>query len=351
VQGSIALLDRRTTFGRDRTWCSWGVRPHVFSGLEQHSWAAWEVVTSRGASRHDGGRHPYVHLDSRDVYDHALARLGADASAEVVLGVAVLGADGRRVRTGAGEWEGGRVYDALALGSPLLPPAATGAVALEQQFLGWDVEVDRPLFDPGVATLMDFRLPQDGGLRFLYVLPFSRTRALVEDTSVSAAGPAPQARRAVLDAWLRERGARSWTVHHEERGAIPMTGRACSASNGPGVHVVGTGAGAVRPSSGYAFARIQRHCRAVADAVAAGREPPSRAGPSRLAAMDRIFLQALRDDPAAFPERFRAMVDGTSPDAFARFMDDAGTIADELRMVGALPKAPFLAAAGRTLRR
>jgi lycopene beta-cyclase len=130
-----------------------------------------------------------------------------------------------------------------------------------------------------------------------------------------------------------------------------MTDRAFRASHGPGVHVVGTGAGAVRPSSGYAFARIQRHCRAVAEAIAAGTDPPSRAGPARLAAMDRVFLQALRDDPGAFPERFRAMVDGTSSEAFARFMDDAGTVADELRMVAALPKLPFLAAAARTLRR
>ena len=118
----------------------------------------------------------------------------------------------------------------------------------------------------------------------------------------------------------------------------------------PRVHPVGTGAGAVRASSGYAFARIQRHCRAVAQAVAAGREPPVAVGSARSALMDRVFLRALRDDPGAFPERFRALVAGTPADAFARFMDDAATLADELRVVGALPKRPFLAAAVRTLR-
>ena len=339
------------------------MRQHVFSGLESHAWGAWEVVTDRGGVRHVGGRHAYRHLDSRDVYAHALARLDADPAAAVHLGVSVEALEGRRVRTDDGEWVGGRVYDALALGSPLGRPgaqdgAAAGGVHLVQAFLGWDVEVDRPLFDPAVATLMDFRVPQDGGLRFLYVLPFSPTRALVEDTTVGPAsgpgrdrrgGPPDDARRALLAGWLRERGAAGWTVHHEERDAIPMTDRPVNATQSAGVVPVGTAAGAVRPSSGFAFARIQRHCRAVAEAVAAGREPPARVGAARLALMDRVFLRALADDPAAFPERFRAMVAGTSPDAFARFMDDESTPADELRLVAALPKVPFLAAAARAL--
>jgi lycopene beta-cyclase len=344
------VLERRTAFERDRTWCLWDVRPHAFDGLASHRWSAWEVAAPGGTARQHSAPHAYVHLDARDVYAHALAELERLGGVEVRLGVQVQHVEPAAipplVRTDAGDWTAGRVYDALALGSPLLTDRDPGTVTLQQAFLGWEVELDRPAFDPAVATLMDFRVPQGGGLRFLYVLPFSPTRALVEDTTIGPGGGPPEPEReALLRDWLAVR-AGEWTVDHVERGRIPMTDADFPARHGPRVHTVGTGAGAVRPSSGYAFARIQRHCRAVAEAVATGREPPP-ASAARAKLLDRVFLQALRDDPAAFPEHFRRLVAGTPADAFARFMSDASTPADELRVIAALPKLPFAAAAAR----
>lgn len=322
--------------------------PHLFSGLVSHRWPAWEIATAAGTSRHTSSRFAYEHLDSRDVYAFALDRLGRDAGAEVHLGVSILEvADGSRVRTSAGDWTAGRVYDALAGGVAPRPPAGNDP-PFWQRFLGCDVEADRPVFDPGVATLMDFRVPQGDGLRFLYVLPFSPTRALVEDTSIAHGGPPDDDREALLSAWLGDRVG-TWTTHHVERGAIPMGG-AVPRAEVRGVLPVGTSAGAVRASSGYAFTRTLRHCRAVAKAVAAGREPPRSADGVRSALMDRVFLQALREDPAAFPEHLRRLVAALPADVFARFMDDASTPADELRVIAAMPKRPFAGAALRAAR-
>jgi lycopene beta-cyclase len=313
-------------------------------------------VTPGGTARHAGGRHAYVHLDARDVYATALTAIDADPATELVLGVTVEAvAPGPVVRTDRGAWRAGRVYDGRTP-SPLEPPPRPAArrtgITLNQAFLGWQVRTARPVFDPATATLMDFRVPQDGGLRFLYTLPFAPDRALVEDTSIVAPGGGPTAaeRRALLEAHLGETlAAVSWSVEHEEYATIAMAPAAPAARPHSRVHPIGTAAGAVRPSSGYAFARIQRHCRALARAVVTGAEPPERAGAARGALLDRVFLRALHDDPAAFPEHFRRLVAGTPPDAFARFMNDEATAGDEARVIAALPKAPFAMAALRAL--
>ena len=57
---------------------------------------------------------------------------------------------------------------------------------LKQHFKGWEIEAPRDCFDPQCATLFDFRTPQKREMRFLYVLPFSPRRALVEYTLFSA---------------------------------------------------------------------------------------------------------------------------------------------------------------------
>lgn len=356
-RGEIVLVDRRTAFGSDRTWCFWDVVATPFTRLARHRWHGWRVVTATGEAVHRSARHPYLHLDGADVYDSALRQLDR-AGAQLRLGEGVVGVEedarGVVVRTSAGELEADLVIDGLAGGGPLARAATRGEeddgrddVALDQHFLGQVVETDRPVFDTGTATLMDFRVPQaPGGVHFTYVLPFSRTEALVEDTWVGGPNPSPAQRRAAIGAYLTEHaGAREWRVQREERGRIPMTTRRHPLARGDRILAVGTAAGAVRPSSGYAFLRVQRHSAALAQALVRGDPPPARLSDPRHDALDRVFLRALIADPAAFPERFHALVAGTPAGVFARFMGDASSPLDELRVIAALPKLPFAAAA------
>ena len=44
------------------------------------------------------------------------------------------------------------------------------------------VHSETPIFDEETATLMDFRVPQDEGIHFIYLLPFNSKQALVEST-------------------------------------------------------------------------------------------------------------------------------------------------------------------------
>ena len=61
------------------------------------------------------------------------------------------------------------------------PPRASRNAML-QHFLGQEIQVDKPVFDPSTAILMDFRVDQSKGMHFIYLLPYSPTEALVEST-------------------------------------------------------------------------------------------------------------------------------------------------------------------------
>ncbi len=56
---------------------------------------------------------------------------------------------------------------------------------LWQHFKGWAIETEQPAFDPDLPTMFDFRTPQDGAMRFMYILPSSKHKALVEYTLFS----------------------------------------------------------------------------------------------------------------------------------------------------------------------
>ncbi len=334
----ILVLEARPALPRDRTWCFWDTGEVPWSHLATAAWRRWTI----GGVEQAAEQHPYLHLPSDVFSAAALRRLRRAAHVEVRFGVRV-----RAIRHGApptvvtdaGQVRAGHVIDARGVAHP----AARAALrdGLTQRFRGQVVRTATPRFDAEVATVMDFTGDQADEVRFVYALPFSDREALVEDTSFSTAAVSAARRRSAIARWLDTPHEVLW----EEHGVIPMV--PVRPDERPGVTVVGVAGGAARPSSGYAFVRIQRQALAVADAVCRGRHV---SGPAALAhrrrdALDAVFLRVARREPAVCAAAFTGLAAGVGGDVLARFMNDASSAADDLQVAAAMPAAPFLRAA------
>ncbi|WP_413672592.1 lycopene beta-cyclase CrtY [Massilia cellulosiltytica] len=91
-----------------------------------------------------------------------------------------------------------------------------------QTFLGQEVRLAAP---HGLAApiIMDASVAQQGGYRFVYVLPFGPDRLLIEDTHyVDAAARDADRLRANIAAYASQRGWRITQVLREEHGALPI---------------------------------------------------------------------------------------------------------------------------------
>ncbi len=339
----LVLLERRTAYVRDRTWCFWDTGDVPWADRADASWDRWRI----GDAVQHAASHPYLHLPADRFYDAALRRLRRARNVELRLGVRVTAiaerAEDVRLRTSGGIVRAARVVDCRGAAHPAV--RAGLRTGLTQRFLGQVVRTERPRFDPGEATLMAFHGEHPRELRFVYTLPLSDREALVEDTSFAwHTTPAAARRRAIADAV-----GVPFTVGFTESGVIPMS--VVAAKQTPRVWAAGLPAGAARPSSGYAFVRIQRQVAAIARALCDGRRTPPRVSPPRTDALDEVFLQALDADPPSFAGHLTALAHGVTGDVLARFMNDASTPADDLRVMAALPPVPFVrAAAVRALR-
>jgi lycopene beta-cyclase len=348
-QGPVLLIDRRQSWERDRTWCTWLTEPLRFSDCVTHRWPAWRTRTPAGQTIASSRRHPYVHIDAERVYEAALGRIARAPNLELCPGESVRSVetgetgDVLAVHTSDRTVAADLVFDALGPSSPLGGRRAPGSIEFAQRFVGWEVEVDAPVFDPGTATLMDFRPHAGVGSSFIYVLPFSPTRALVEHTSIEPREAPAVDRDAALAQELQSWGVADWQVLRRERALIPMTTFRFPAQRAPGLYTLGAAAGAIRPSSGYAFTRIQRHASQIAVALVAQRPPPARVSRPRHDLLDRVFLHALAHTPG--PEALFLAAATAPGDVFARFMTDTSTLRDEARIIAALPAAQMARAA------
>lgn len=349
LRGRVAILEARTEYRRDRTWCGWSVAPHAFQGCVDRSWDRWvtrhqgQVVTQRSSAL------PYEHIRADRFYGSAVKRISASPLVELRLGEAVT-----EVIEQAGTFEvhaAGTVLRARTV-IDTRPPKATPAPdgGLLQHFVGQEVITEDPVFDPRTATLMDFDVDQRHGLHFVYVLPGAERQALVESTVIS---PEPLPREVyhsrIQDYVQTNLGTEITSVEFEESGVIPMHPIDAEAGTS-GVVLAGTLGGAVKPSSGYGFHGIQRQAAALADALVHGRPTP--AGPPRSGLdrwLDRVFLGYLERHPERGPEVFQRLFRRVDGGTLARFLMERPTAADRLRVVAAMPKLPFMGQAFRTL--
>ncbi|MEU2119624.1 lycopene cyclase family protein [Streptomyces sp. NPDC016459] len=232
------------------------------------------------------------------------------------------------------------VFDSRPLGS--LPAART---TLLQHFHGWFVRTERPVFDAGTAELMDFRTPQPAdGLSFGYVLPTGPREALVEYTEFSprlltAIGYEAAVRHYADDVL----GLGDLETVATETGVIPMTDAPMPRRVGASVFRIGAAGGATRPSTGYAFAALQRQTRSVATALRQGRVPvPPAAHSPRARAMDAVLLRALDsgrvDGPALFTRLFARVPTGR----LLRFLDGRTNLFEDLSVGRHTPVGPML---------
>lgn len=358
VDAPILILDRKRTFEDDRTWCFWDVEPTPFTQLALKEWRSWDFLSAGRSVTQTTDRYPYKCLAGRDFYKHALARLAESPNVTLRLGEEVRGCteeNGQvRVETSGGTLHAHQVFDGRGLspGSSAFEEARRRSAWVPQKFVGLRIRVHRSVFDPERCTLMDFSVDQSRGLRFVYVLPMGEREALVENVYLSEAEISRAEHWAEIGVYLDGVYGLSpdeYVVLGEERGYIPMTDYAFPRRLGERTHNIGMLGGETRPSTGYTFLRIQRHCRALAAAIVSGAEPPERIHPRRLDLLDSLFLRFVRERPGECPEVYHRMFAGVPPDSLVRFLTEKSTPLDEARLIRALPKTPFLKLAARTL--
>ncbi len=342
VPGRVLLMEPRLDYARDRTWCFWNTEEHPFTSAISHSWNSWRVGDERGQALQRSRRYRYCHIAGDDFYRLALDRIEREPEQELHQGVAVHAVNRLPGGLTALETSAGRVLAKQVFDSR--PTGFQGAPTLLQRFTGLHVRAAEPCFDPETVELMRF-LPSDapGRTRFLYLLPFSTTEALVEMTYLDDPGLPEPAYEDDLNAWLAEH-VRDWEVLYTEHGSLPMQ-PARAAAAPPNTHPIGIAGGRLKPSSGYGFLRIQRHSRAIAQALRAGQPVPASAEPRLYSAMDAVFLRAVERAPASVPELFLRLFSRSSPDALVRFLSEASEPGEMLRVALALPKLPMLRAA------
>ncbi|GAA4391383.1 lycopene cyclase family protein [Hymenobacter koreensis] len=349
----VLLLEPEPKDQNDRTWSFWTDTPTLFDSVVAREWRQLAFRSPELDVVRPLQRHRYCTIRGIDFYRFVREALAArpeqftwvpttvDALENTTNGVVA--------RTPQGEFTARYAFDSR-------PPKLLYDVRyryLWQHFVGWEVETEYDAFDADTPVFMDFRVPQQQECRFMYVLPFTKRRALVEYTLFSGKLLATEEYEAALRQYLAELlGGRPYRITEVEQSAIPMTDQPFADRTGARIIHLGTRAGRVKASTGYAFLRMQQHAARLTAALASTGEPPANLTGDQwqFRLFDTLLLDIMQRQGETTSGIFTELFANNSVEHIFDFLDERTTWPGNLRIMNSVTPGPFMQSIVHVLR-
>ncbi|MCU0403791.1 MAG: lycopene cyclase family protein [Chitinophagaceae bacterium] len=338
LRKKILLIDRGPKTANDRTWCFWEKGNGYFEETVYRRWDKLRVKHPKGNINLSMNGYSYKMIRSVDFYQHCFERIrNAGSRVQLVYGsVTEIKDDTGEVTVDGFTYQGGIVFSSILLAPPQLKPTQH---YLLQHFRGWWIETAQDSFDPDTADLMDFRVPQEHGCTFVYVMPLSPKKALVEYTLFSEKELDSEQYDSGLKNYIQQNlGLDSYKISEVENGVIPMTNYRFPGKQGK-VIFLGTAGGQTKASTGYTFSNMQKHAAALVRGLVLN-NPQLLAGSnsSRFLLYDSILLRVLKEAKMPGADVLFSIFKRNRASTVFRFLDNDSEWYEE---AGIMIKAPW----------
>ena len=207
---------------------------------------------------------------------------------------------------------------------------------LIQHFLGINITVADNTFNDEKLTLMHFT-QENNLLHFIYILPFSHNKALVESTVFS--------KEAFDDSWYIEKiknylmlnNITKFEEQSMEKGIIPMFFADEKKSNNSNIFNIGIRGGACKPSTGYAFSFSIKQIQILKESNKNYVEVHKFLERK----MDKIFINFLKKNNEN-GNSFIKLASNLNGDEFLSFMMGESNLLTKFKIIKSMPKIAFI---------
>ena len=349
-QKKILVVDANFNKGNDRTWCFWEDHVGPFESIVCKKWSNIEVLKGTMQRLLPTAPFEYKMIQGIDFYQHISAFAKGFDNVEWVASK-IISIDPINTNSARVNWEGG------AANADYVFSSINGEriqSTLWQHFKGIVVEFDAPvfdapIFDERIARLMDFNVPQMDATAFMYLLPLTDKKALVEYTLFSPSILQTSQYDLVLNAYMEEHyKGYAYTIVHTEQGAIPMTTKKMTSRTG-NVISIGTMGDAVKASTGYAFQFIQKQTQQIVYQLKLNQALDADVHHTRHQFYDAVLLYILEHKKMAGDEIFARIFKKNNAATVFKFLSNTSNLMEDIRIMLSLPTSIFLPAAIKVL--
>ncbi|MEC8090548.1 MAG: lycopene cyclase family protein [Bacteroidota bacterium] len=340
---SILILESDQHKANDRTWCFWETGDGEWDDLLQNQWSKVQFKSQSIDKTIDLGDTSYKMLRSKPYYDLLHKKIAQNNSVQIKYERCTGFSDKGShviVNTEQNTYQCSTLFNSIFDWNILRQQQQYPV--LQQHFLGWYIKTPTPVFDVQKAVFMDFTVPQKQETRFMYVLPFTKTDALIEYTLFSEKLIDKSEYESAIRDYLKDKNIYDYELVEVEQGSIPMCSYPFWKNNTKNVHFIGSAGGWTKASTGFTFKNINRKTIALVDHISANKPLSRFAKKNRFWWYDLLFLDVLSKHNHVGAQLFSGMFGKNSPKRIFQFLDEQSHFFQEILIMRSFPTFLFV---------
>ncbi len=348
---NILLIDADDKKKNDRTWCFWETKPGPFQPVVYKEWEGIDFYSSSFSGRWEIAPYRYKMIRGIDLYRFVFAQISLHPNIHFLQDkIQHLRTENGRafVQTSTAEFDAQYVFNSILFQPGLLQQKGS----LLQHFKGWMINTEEEQFDSQFATFMDFRMGNPEHNAFVYVLPLTNKKALIEYTVLSSSLLSNEEYNERLATYISQfLRISNFKIEEEEFGVIPMSNFAFTKQATSPIVNIGTAGGQTKGSSGYTFQFIQKQTDGIIRLLLNGKYPVKQDNllNKRFKLYDDTLLHVLCSQQLTASQIFSDLFSRNKPQLIFKFLDNETTVTEELKIMNSVPSQIFLKAAGKQL--
>jgi len=319
---TLAIIEPRAEYKKDKTWSFWKVAPHNFDDCVKKSWQNFTINIPEQTNYIDCNIFPYQSVDSGLFYEKINKKLKENNNISFFKSLNEV------------DPKNSFIFNSVL-------SIQKNYLNLWQHFCGVEIETQNNFFDDQIFNLMDFDCEQRECVHFFYTLPFSKNKALIETTWLSKMNDnsLKDYDKQIKDYIETRLNLKNYKIIYKEEGAIPLF----YPSHEKEINKIniGTAGGMTRLSTGYTFLNIQEHSRYIRKNIEniANTKKYEIAGKYQF--LDEIFLRVLKKNPDKMSDIFFKMFKA-SPKTVIKFLSNKSNFFEDLSIILKMPKLTFI---------
>lgn len=343
-QYKIALIEKDSKDQNDRTWCFWEEGKGPWEHLVNKTWDNAIFKSQKYATTFSLAPYQYKMIEGITFYKHIYPLLDKATNLELIqeeITAIITQEKSCEVTTATSTYTGKKVFSSLPKQNYLKQKKYP---VLQQHFIGWFVKTEAPIFDRDTMVFMDFDLPQKNNTRFMYVLPFSSTEALVEYTLFSKDLLEEKEYETEISRYLTQKNAGEVSITATEKGSIPMTAYNFDQHNSAHLLHIGTAGGWTKASTGFTFQKSQEKIKALITFLQKDLPLDQFKHRNKFNFYDLLFLDVLAKYNGEGSLLFSRMFQRNTPQRIFQFLDEKTNYLQELLLMSSFPIGRFVRA-------
>jgi lycopene cyclase-like protein len=342
---SILLLDENTKKTNDRTWCFWKTNASLWEQSISKKWDS--ALFANENFRRDLDLKPYHYnmVKGLDFYTQVFDLLSKQENITFVNQKVLEIEESENIiliQTDSESFSCSKLFNSIY--NKQKAENQTKYPVLQQHFIGWFIKSEQPVFNPEQATFMDFSVEQKGNTRFMYVLPTSKTEALLEYTLFSHNHLKAEEYENEIKKYIQKLGITNYEIVEKERGSIPMTSYPFWKSNTKNVINIGTSGGWTKASTGYTFKNSDKKSSELVSFLQKETDFTKFHKRTKFWFYDLLLLDILDRKNELGSSIFSSMFNKGNPTLIFKFLDEETSLKEDIQVILKCPKMLFIKA-------